>query len=239
VRGWPGEFDVVEQEGCVTRTSKAEILQRIHDIGLIPVVRAESAEMAHRAVAAVCAGGIPIVEITMTVPGAVDVIRALVKQNSAETLIGAGTVLDARTAKACVDAGAQFIVSPALDLDTIVYCKKMNIAMIAGALTPTEIYTAWSAGADFVKVFPAGAVGGPGYLKAIKGPLPKIKLVPTGGVSLQNAAAFIEAGAEALGVGGDLIDVKALKEGIDSVVTTRARQYVDIVRQSRTAQSVR
>ena len=229
----------VSKGSFMTRTSKAEILQRIHDIGLIPVVRAESAEMAHRAVAAVCAGGIPIVEITMTVPGAIDVIRALIKQNSAETLIGAGTVLDARTAKACVDAGAQFIVSPALDLDTIVYCKKMNIAMIAGALTPTEIYTAWSAGADLVKVFPAGAVGGPGYLKAIKGPLPKIKLVPTGGVSLQSAAAFIDAGAEALGVGSDLIDVKALKEGLDSVVTARARQYVDIVRQSRTAQSVR
>jgi 2-dehydro-3-deoxyphosphogluconate aldolase/(4S)-4-hydroxy-2-oxoglutarate aldolase len=239
VHGWQGEFDVVEQEGCVTQTSKAEILQRIHDIGLIPVVRAESAEMAHRAVEAVCAGGIPIVEITMTVPGAVDVIRALVKQVSAETLIGAGTVLVARTAEECVDAGAQFIVSPALDVGTIAYCKKMDIAMMAGALTPTEIYTAWSAGADLVKVFPAGAVGGPGYLKAIKGPLPQIKLVPTGGVSLQNAAAFIEAGAEALGIGSDLIDVKALKEGVDSVVTARARQYVDILRQSRAAQSVR
>lgn len=236
---WRGEINVVEREGCVTQKGKTEILQRIHDIGLIPVVRAESAEMAHRAVAAVCAGGIQIVEITMTVPGAVDVIRALVKQNSAETLIGAGTVLDAKTAEKCVDAGAQFIVSPALDLNTITYCKKVDIAMMAGALTPTEIYTAWSAGADLVKVFPAGAVGGPGYLKAIKGPLPHIKLVPTGGVSLQNAAAFIEAGAEALGIGSDLIDVKALKEGVDSVVTARARQYVDIVRQSRAAQSVR
>ncbi len=223
----------------MTQKSKTEILQRIHDVGLIPVVRAESAEMAHRAVAAICAGGIPIVEITMTVPGAVDVIRALLKQVSAETLIGAGTVLDAQTAEACVNAGAKFIVSPALDLDTITYCKRMNIAMMAGALTPTEIHTAWSAGADLVKVFPAGAVGGPGYLKAIKGPLPHIKLVPTGGVSLQNAAAFIEVGAEALGIGSDLIDMKALKEGVDSVVTARARQYVDIVRQSRTAQSVR
>jgi len=223
----------------MTQISKAEVIRRIREIGLIPVVRAESSEMAHRAVAAVCTGGIPIVEITMTVPGAVDVIRALVKQNSAETLIGAGTVLDAKTAEKCVDAGAQFIVSPALDLDTIAYCKKMDIAMMAGALTPTEIYTAWSAGADLVKVFPAGAVGGASYLKAIKGPLPHIKLVPTGGVSLQTAAAFIEAGAEALGIGSDLIDVKALKEGVDSVVTARARQYVDIVRQSRAAQSVR
>ena len=223
----------------MTQTSKAEVLRRIREIGLIPVVRAESADMAHRAVAAVCAGGIPIVEITMTVPGAIDVIRALVKQNSAGTLIGAGTVLDARSAESCVDAGAQFIVSPALDVGTIIACKEMDVAMMAGALTPTEIYTAWSAGADLVKVFPAGAVGGASYLKAIKGPLPQIKLVPTGGVSLQTAAAFIEAGAEALGIGGDLIDVKALKEGIDSAVTARARQYVDIVRQSRTAQSVR
>jgi len=223
----------------MTQISKAEVLRRIREIGLIPVVRAESAEIAHRAVAAVCAGGIPIVEITMTVPGAVDVIRALVKQIADEMLIGAGTVMDARTAEACVDAGAQFVVSPALDLNTIAFCKKMGIAMMAGALTPTEIYTAWSAGADLVKVFPAGAVGGPSYLKAIKGPLPQIKLVPTGGVSLQNAAAFIEAGAEALGIGSDLVDVKALKEGIDSVVTARARQYVDIVRQSRAAQSVR
>jgi 2-dehydro-3-deoxyphosphogluconate aldolase/(4S)-4-hydroxy-2-oxoglutarate aldolase len=239
VRGWRGELNVVKKEGCVAQTSKAEILQRIHDIGLIPVVRAESADMAHRAVAAVCAGGIPIVEITMTVPGAVDVIRALVKQVSTETLIGAGTVLDARTAEECVDAGAQFIVSPALDLNTIAYCKKMNIAIMAGALTPTEIHTAWSAGADLVKVFPAGAVGGASYLKAIKGPLPHIKLVPTGGVSLQNAAAFIEAGAEALGIGSDLIDLKALKEGMDSVVTARARQYFDIVTQSRKAESAR
>jgi 2-dehydro-3-deoxyphosphogluconate aldolase / (4S)-4-hydroxy-2-oxoglutarate aldolase len=234
-RGWRDEIGVEQ----VTHTNKAEILRRIHEIGLIPVVRAESADIAHRAVAAICAGGIPIVEITMTVPGAIDVIRALVQTISAETLIGAGTVLDTQTAEACVDAGAQFIVSPALDLNTIAYCAKMDILMMAGALTPTEIYTTWSAGADLVKVFPAGAVGGPGYLKAIKGPLPHIKLVPTGGVSLQNAAAFIEAGAEALGIGSDLIEVKALKEGIDSVVTARARQYVDIVRQSRTAQSVR
>jgi 2-dehydro-3-deoxyphosphogluconate aldolase/(4S)-4-hydroxy-2-oxoglutarate aldolase len=235
VRGWRGEVGVEQ----VTQTNRAEILRRIHEIGLIPVVRAESADMAHRAVAAVCAGGIPIVEITMTVPGAVDVIRALVKQIAGEMLIGAGTVLDARTAEECVNAGAQFIVSPALDLNTIAYCKKMNIAIMAGALTPTEIHTAWSAGADLVKVFPAGAVGGASYLKAIKGPLPHIKLVPTGGVSLQNAAAFIEAGAEALGIGSDLIDVKALKEGMDSVVTARARQYVDIVTQSRKAESAR
>ncbi len=214
-------------------TSKAEVLHRIREVGLVPVVRADSAEMARRAVAAVCAGGISIVEITMTVPGAIDVIRALSEETGDQTLIGAGTVLDAPTARKCVQAGAQFIVSPALDLKTIESCKDMGIAMMAGALTPTEIYAAWAAGADLVKVFPAGSVGGPSYLKAIKGPLPHIKLVPTGGVSLKTAAAFIEAGAEALGVGTDLVDTKALKDGLDGTITDRARQYVDIVKQAR------
>lgn len=217
--------------------TKIEILQRIHDVGLIPVIRSESAEMARRAVAAVCAGGISIVEITMTVPGAIDVIKALTEESGDTTLIGAGTVLDAQTARKCVQAGARFIVSPALDFKTIEACKEMGIAIMAGALTPTEIYAAWSAGADLVKVFPAGAVGGPSYLKAIKGPLPQIKLVPTGGVSLKTAAAFIEAGAEALGVGTDLIDLKVLKDGSDSIISDRARQYVDIVRQARRGES--
>ncbi len=217
--------------------NKSEILQRIHDVGLIPVIRAESAALARRAVAAVCAGGISIVEITMTVPGAIDVIKALAEESSERILIGAGTVLDARTARECVQAGAQFIVSPALDLKTIEACKEMGIAMMAGALTPTEIYAAWSGGADMVKVFPAGAVGGPSYLKSIKGPLPHIKLVPTGGVSLKTAAAFIEAGAEALGVGTDLIDMKVLRDGEDTIISDRARQYVDIVRQARSGHS--
>jgi 2-dehydro-3-deoxyphosphogluconate aldolase/(4S)-4-hydroxy-2-oxoglutarate aldolase len=213
--------------------SKAQVLERIHDIGLIPVVRAESAATARRAVAAVCQGGIPIVEITMTVPGAIDVIKQLTEEIGSATLIGAGTVLDTETARKCVGAGAQFIVSPVLDLKTIAFCRDTNIAMIAGALTPTEIFTAWSAGADLIKVFPAGAVGGPSYFKALKGPLPYIKLVPTGGVSLKSAADFIEAGAEALGVGTDLIDTKALRDGLDAVITDRARQYVDIVKQAR------
>ncbi|MGH9510562.1 MAG: bifunctional 4-hydroxy-2-oxoglutarate aldolase/2-dehydro-3-deoxy-phosphogluconate aldolase [Terriglobales bacterium] len=213
--------------------NKTDVLQRIHEVGLIPVVRAESAAMAHRAVAAVRNGGISIVEITMTVPGAIDVIKSLARESGTEALIGAGTVLDARTARECVQAGARFIVSPALDVHTIVCCTEMGIAVMAGALTPTEIYTAWSAGADLVKVFPAGAVGGPSYLKSIKGPLPHIKLVPTGGVSLKTAAAFIEAGAEALGVGADLIDTKVLKEGSDSIISDRARQYVEAVKLAR------
>lgn len=215
--------------------NKTDALRRIHEVGLVPVVRAESAGIAHRAVAAILKGGISVVEITMTVPGAVDVIRALAKESGAQILIGAGTVLSAKTAEECVEAGAQFIVSPALDLNTIAACKEMKVAVMPGALTPTEILTARTAGADLVKVFPAGAVGGASYFKALKGPLPDIKLVPTGGVSLNTAAAFIEAGAEALGVGTDLIDIKALKSGDDAVISERARQYVEMVRKARAA----
>ena len=188
---------------------------------------------ARRAVAAILKGGISVLEITMTVPGAVGVIKELTAEIDPEVIIGAGTVMDARTAQACIEAGAQFIVSPALSLETIAFCKQQGVLVMPGALTPTEVVTAWSAGADFVKVFPAGAVGGASYLKALKAPLPHIKLVPTGGVSLQTAAAFIKAGAEALGVGGDLVDVKALREGRDELVTDRAQLFVDIVKQAR------
>ena len=189
--------------------------------------------MARRAVAAILKGGIAVLEITMTVPGAVGVIKELTAEIDPEVIIGAGTVMDARTAQACIEAGAQFIVSPALSLETIAFCKQQGVLVMPGALTPTEVVTAWSAGADFVKVFPAGAVGGASYLKALKAPLPHIKLVPTGGVSLQTAAAFIKAGAAALGVGGDLVDVKALREGRDELVTDRAQLFVDIVKQAR------
>ena len=212
---------------------KAEVSSRLTAIGIIPVVRAESTDMARRAVAAILKGGISVLEITMTVPGAVGVIKELTAEIDPEVIIGAGTVMDARTAQACIEAGAQFIVSPALSLETIAFCKQQGVLVMPGALTPTEVVTAWSAGADFVKVFPAGAVGGASYLKALKAPLPHIKLVPTGGVSLQTAAAFIKAGAEALGVGGDLVDVKALREGRDELVTDRAQLFVDIVKQAR------
>jgi 2-dehydro-3-deoxyphosphogluconate aldolase/(4S)-4-hydroxy-2-oxoglutarate aldolase len=212
---------------------KAEVISRLTAIGIIPVVRAESTDMARRAVAAILKGGISVLEITMTVPGAVGVIKALSAEIDPEVIIGAGTVLDPKTARACIEAGAQFIVSPALNLETIALCGQLGVVVMPGALTPTEVVTAWSAGADFVKVFPAGAVGGASYLKALKAPLPHIRLVPTGGVSLETAAAFIKAGAEALGVGGDLVDVKALREGRDEVVTERARQFVEIVKQAR------
>jgi len=212
---------------------KAEVGTRLTAIGIIPVVRAESTEMGRRAVAAILKGGISVLEITMTVPGAVRMIEELSAEVDPEVIIGAGTVLDAQTARACIDAGAQFIVSPALDLGTIALCGQQGILVMPGVLTPTEVVTAWTAGADFVKIFPAGAVGGASYLKALKAPLPQVKMVPTGGVSLQNAATFIKAGAEALGIGGDLVDTKALREGRDDLITERARLFVEIVQQAR------
>jgi 2-dehydro-3-deoxyphosphogluconate aldolase/(4S)-4-hydroxy-2-oxoglutarate aldolase len=212
---------------------KAEVSSRLTAIGIIPVVRAESTEMGRRAVAAILKGGISVLEITMTVPGAVRMIAELSAEVDPEVIIGAGTVLDAQTARACIEAGAQFIVSPALNLETIAFCGQQGVLVMPGVLTPTEVVTAWSAGADFVKVFPAGAVGGASYIKALKAPLPQVKLVPTGGVSLQTAAAFIKAGAEALGVGGDLVDGKALREGRDELISERARLFVEIVKQAR------
>jgi len=213
--------------------NKTEVLQRIRATGLIPVVRAESADLAMRAVEAIKAGGVDVLEVTMTVPGAIDVIAKLAATFGAEVVIGAGTVLDPDTANKCVQAGAQFIVSPALNEETISFCRRNDVGVFPGALTPTEVGRAWNAGADAVKVFPAGAVGGASYLKALKAPLPQIELVPTGGVSLKTAADFIKAGAMALGVGADLVDTKALREGRDEVITERAREFLEIVREAR------
>ena len=213
--------------------NKSEVLQQIKDTGVIPVVRATTADEAMRAIDAIREGGISVLEITMTVPGAVGVIEQVAARFGNDALVGAGTVLDAETAKACVSAGAQFIVSPALNMETIAYCHEQDVAVMPGALTPTEVVHAWKAGADFVKVFPAGAVGGASYLKALKAPLPQIELVPTGGVSLKTAADFIKAGAAALGVGTDLVDIKAIREGQSALITERAKQFVEIVRISR------
>jgi 2-dehydro-3-deoxyphosphogluconate aldolase/(4S)-4-hydroxy-2-oxoglutarate aldolase len=212
---------------------KNSVRKRILEIGVVPVVRASSPREAMLAVEAVAEGGIPIVEITMTVPGAADVIRELAKTKSADILIGAGTVLDAETAKKCCDAGAQFLVSPGLDLETLAFAVKEKILIMAGALTPTEIITAWKAGSDFVKVFPCGQVGGAKYIKAVRGPLPQIPLVPTGGVNLNTAAEFIEAGAAALGVGGELVQADALKAGKREVIAENSRRFVAIVREAR------
>ena len=213
--------------------NKTEVLQRIRATGLIPVVRAESADLAMRAVEAIKAGGVDVLEVTMTVPGAIDVIAKLAATFGAEVVIGAGTVLDPDTANKCVQAGAQFIVSPALNEETISFCRRNDVAVFPGALTPTEVVHAWNAGADAVKVFPAGAVGGASYLRALKAPLPQIELVPTGGVSLKTAADFIKAGAMALGVGADLVDTKALREGHYQLITERAKEFLKIVREAR------
>lgn len=212
---------------------KNDVINQIRAIGVIPVVRAASADEAMRAIDAIREGGISILEITMTVPGAVGVIEEVSKRYGDDALVGAGTVLDPEIATACISVGAQFIVSPALNPETIACCRRHDIVVMPGALTPTEVVHAWDAGADFVKVFPAGAVGGPSYLKALKGPLPQIELVPTGGVSLKTAADFIKAGAAALGVGADLVDLKAIREGNAALVTERAKQFVEIVREAR------
>jgi 2-dehydro-3-deoxyphosphogluconate aldolase / (4S)-4-hydroxy-2-oxoglutarate aldolase len=212
---------------------KNHVLERIRSIGIIPVVRASSGDEALRAVEAIQAGGLPILEITMTVPGAVQIIEAITNRYADEVLVGAGTVLDAASARDCLQAGAQFIVSPALNLETISFCREAECAVMPGALTPTEIVQAWTAGADFVKVFPCGAMGGASYIKSLRAPLPQIELVPTGGVSLATAANFIEAGAAAIGVGADLVDVKAIRAGESEKVTAATRSYIEIVRTAR------
>ena len=212
---------------------KTDVIKQIRDIGVIPVVRATTADEAMRAIDAIREGGISVLEITMTVPGAVKLIEEVAKRYGTDALVGAGTVLDPETAEACISSGAQFVVSPALNIETIACCRRLGIAVMPGALTPTEVVQAWNAGADFVKVFPAGAVGGPSYLKALKAPLPQIELVPTGGVSLNTAADFIRAGAAALGIGADLCDINAIREGQSALITERAKQFIEIVREAR------
>src|SRR2546426_4022475 len=216
---------------------KQKVRDRIIEIGIVPVVRASSAGEARVAADAVCQGGIPIVEITMTVPGAVDVIRELAKNSASDVLIGAGTVLNPEAARRCLDAGAQFLVSPGLNLKTVELAVREGKLIMAGALAPTEVITSWGAGADFVKIFPCGQVGGAKYIKALKGPLPQIPLVPTGGVNLSTAAEFIEAGAAALGIGGGLIRADALKSRKPEAIVENARKNLAIVEQARARMS--
>ena len=212
---------------------KTQVLHRLREGGLIPVIRAPSAEEAITLSETLIAADINNLELTLTVPGALEVIAKLVERFGDRTLIGAGTVLDARSAEACIAAGARFIVSPGLDLETVATCRQAGVAVMPGALTPTEIIAAWKGGADIVKVFPCSAVGGASYLKAVKAPLPHIEMVPTGGVSIDTAAAFIQAGAAALGVGGDLVDLEAIRQGKGEVIAERARRYLEVVRKAR------
>jgi 2-dehydro-3-deoxyphosphogluconate aldolase/(4S)-4-hydroxy-2-oxoglutarate aldolase len=217
----------------VAYQNKFEVIRKILDEGIIPVIRADSPELALRAITAIQKGGVFVIEITMTVPGAVNVIEELTNEVGDNVTVGAGTVCDKKTAQACISAGAQFIVCPILELAVIDCCAQMGVTVMPGTLTPTEVFKAWSAGADLVKVFPAGAVGGANYIKALRTPLPEVRLVPTGGVSLKTAAGFIRAGAAALGVGTDLVDIAALKRGQDQIISDRTRQFVQVVREAR------
>lgn len=212
---------------------KRDIFNRMIGEGVIPVVRVTSAQEAMDVSDAIKEGGISLIEITMSVQGAIDVIKELTKKYKDEIIMGAGTILDPETARAALLAGAQFIVTPTLNLDVIQMAHRYSAVVVPGAMTPTEILTAWNAGADMVKVFPAAQLGGPEYLKALKGPLPQILLVPTGGVNLQNAGAFIKAGASAIGAGGELVDKKAVKEKKFNLITENARAFLKAVREAR------
>ncbi|HEY0475963.1 MAG TPA: bifunctional 4-hydroxy-2-oxoglutarate aldolase/2-dehydro-3-deoxy-phosphogluconate aldolase [Kofleriaceae bacterium] len=213
--------------------TRATILARIAATGVIPVIRAPSAADALAAVEAMRAGGIDVVELTMTVPSAVKVIEQVVERHGDAIVVGAGTVLDAETARDCILAGAAFVVSPILDVPTIRACRTYGVPVVPGALTPTEVVRAWRAGADLVKVFPCGAVGGASYIKALRAPLPQIELVPTGGVTVATAGDFIAAGAFAVGAGADLVDIARLRRGDHAGLTESARRYVAAVQHAR------
>lgn len=213
--------------------NRQQILSSIIDIGIVPIVRTSSSESAIRAVEAIFQGGVRAAEITMTVPGAVRALEKLADQFGDRMVLGAGTVLDPETARICMLAGAQFFVTPSLRLATIEVARRYSKVICPGALTPTEVLTAWEAGADVVKVFPCGNVGGPKYIKALKGPLPHIEMIPTGGVNLETTGDFLRAGACAVAVGSELVDAKTIKEGRFDVIAQRAAQYLQIVRATR------
>ena len=214
--------------------SRETTLRRIMDGGIVAVVRSESSESLLRVVRALADGGVTAAEITFTVPDAVEVIRQVRKEIGDAIVLGAGTVLDPETARTALLAGAEYIVAPIVNLDVIRLCRRYDKAVMPGAFTPTEVVTAWEAGADVVKVFPAD-VGGPPYLKALRGPLPQIRLMPTGGVDLTTAEAFLKAGACCLGVGGSLVEPKAVSSGDFARIRDLASQYVAIVRSFRGA----
>ncbi len=205
------------------------IREHLERTGIIPVLRAGSAKEAVALVEALAAGGIDVVEVTMTVPGAVEVLRELKRSYGQRLLLGSGTVTDAKQCAATIEAGAEFVVSPSLHPEVIAVTKEHGKVSMPGALTPTEAITAWKAGADIVKIFPCSAMGGASYLKALKAPFPQLRLVPTGGVNLQTGASYLEAGACALGVGGDLVNAAAIAEGKPEVVTAAARAYLDLI----------
>lgn len=212
---------------------KQQVIDAVIECGIVAVVRAESAELALKAVEAALAGGVNAIEVTFTVPGALDVIRTLASKTGEDVILGAGTVLDPKMAIDAIEAGARFIVSPNTNVSTIEAAKLKGVAVFPGALTPSEVVTAWQAGGDIIKIFPANIVG-PSYFKDLHGPFPDIPLMPTGGVDLSTARTWLEHGAVALGVGSALIDRKLMKEGNFSEITERARKFREIVTQFRT-----
>ncbi len=212
----------------------SEILARIRKIAVIPIVRTTDSETALQAVAAVREGGIGCVEITMTVDNALGALEAVADRYGDELLLGAGTVLDPETARACMLAGAQFFVAPSLNSKTIELARRYSKPIFPGGLTPTEVLTAWEAGADAVKVFPCSAVGGAKYIQALKAPLPQVELVPTGGVNLQTIGDFLRAGSFAVGVGSELVDGKSVAEGNYAIITERARKFREAADAART-----
>ncbi len=213
--------------------SKHDALAKIREVGLVPIVRAPSPEDAFKAAEAIVAGGIGIAEVTMTVPNAIRVMERVAERFGDKVLLGAGTILDPESCRAALLAGAEFIVTPSLDVRVIEVARRYSKVCIPGALTPTEVVAAWQAGADLVKIFPCGPVGGPQYLKALRGPFPHIDFVPTGGVNLETTPAYIKAGAAAVAVGSELVDLKAVREGRLDSITANARQYVEAVRAAR------
>jgi len=216
---------------------KDEVCSRIRDIAIVPAIRVSSGDDAHFAAEAVTHGGIPIVEITMTVPGAVELISHLVRSDP-KVIVGAGTVLDTNTARLCVDAGAVFLTSPSFNLAVVEFAAKENIAVLPGAMTPTEIVTAWSAGADFVKVFPCAQIGGDKYIKALNASLPQIPLIAAGGVNQQTAANFILSGATAIGIGTELIPTEAIARRQSERIRELARRFTRLVKEAREQISV-
>ena len=213
--------------------TKQQILSFITDIGIVPVVRTATAEDAIKAIEAIYRGGIRAAEITMTIPGAIRALEKVADQFGDKIVLGAGTVLDPQTARACMLAGAEFFVTPSLRLSTIAMVKRYSKVICPGALTPTEVLTAWEAGADIVKIFPCGNVGGPKYIKALRAPFPQIVMIPTGGVNLETTGEFLKAGTCAVAVGGELVDAKTIKEGRFDIIEERARQYLAAVAKAR------
>jgi len=207
-------------------------IQRVLEAGVIAIVRLDSAAQLGQVARAIKAGGADVIEFTMTTPGALDIIASSARGFGDEVLLGAGTVLDAETARAAILAGAKFIVSPTLNAATVELCHRYSVIAVPGTLTPTEILTAWEWGADLVKVFPA-SIGGPDYIKGVLAPLPQVRLVPTGGVDVDNAADYIRAGAAAVAVGGSLVDKKLVAAGDFGTLTETARKLVAVVRQAR------